>query len=60
MYFGLLNPNLLWKKRFDIRVSEITSKKVSKSRVSVEKLEKKKKHCFHRIKNTLFLCVLAC
>ena len=29
-------------------------KKLSKSRVSVEKLEKKKKHCFHHIKNTLF------
>ena len=30
------------------------AKKLSKSRVSVEKLEKKKKHCFHHIKNTLF------
>ena len=29
-------------------------KKVPKSRVSVEKLEKKKEHCFHHIKNTLF------
>ena len=29
-------------------------KKLSKSRVSVEKLEKKKKHRFHHIKNTLF------
>ena len=29
-------------------------KKLSKSRVSVEKLEKKKKHCFHHIKNKLF------
>ena len=29
-------------------------KKLSKSRVSVEKLEKKKKHYFHHIKNTLF------
>ena len=28
-------------------------KKLSKSRVSVEKLEKKRKHCFHHIKNTL-------
>ena len=54
MYFGLLNPNLLWRKRFDSRVSEITSKKLSKSRVSVENLEKKKKHCFHHIKNILF------
>ena len=54
MYFGLLNPNLLWKKRFDSRVSEITSKKLSKNRVSVEKFEKKKEHCFHHIKNTLF------
>ena len=29
-------------------------KKLPKSRVSVAKLEKKKKHCFHHIKNTLF------
>ena len=29
-------------------------KKVPKSRVSVEKLETKKEHCFHHIKNTLF------
>ena len=29
-------------------------KKLSKSRVTVEKLEKKKEHCFHHIKNTLF------
>ena len=29
-------------------------KKLPKSRVSVEKLEKKKKHCFHHIKHTLF------
>ena len=108
MYFGLLNRNLLWIKRFDDRVSEITSKncrkavflwknlrrkenivsitlktlyfyvfwlaeskfvmekevwqpsfrdnlkKLSKSYVSVGKLEKKKKHCFHHIQNTLF------
>ena len=31
MYFGLLNPNLLWKKRFDSRVSEITSKNCRKA-----------------------------
>ena len=35
-------------------------KKLLKSRVSVEKLEKKKKHCFHHIKDTVFLCILAC
>ena len=35
-------------------------KKLSKSRVSVEKLENKKIHCYHHIKNTLFLCILAC
>ena len=29
-------------------------KKLSKSRFSVEKLEKKKENCFHHIKNTLF------
>ena len=29
-------------------------KKLSKSYYSVEKLEKKRKHCFHHIKNTLF------
>ena len=29
-------------------------KKLSKSYVSVEKLEKNRKHCFHHIKNTLF------
>ena len=54
MYFGLLNPNFIWKKRFDRRISEITSKKLLKSRVSVGKLEKKKEHCFRHIKNTLF------
>ena len=26
MYFGMLNPNFLWEKRFSSRVSEITSK----------------------------------
>ena len=29
-------------------------KKLPKSRVSVDRLEKKKKHSFHHIKNTLF------
>ena len=78
MYFGLLNPNFLWKKRFSSRVSEIiyvfslaqskfhmekevwqpsfgdNAKKLSKSRVSVKNLRRKKKHCFHHIKNILF------
>ena len=31
MYFGLLNRNLLWIKRFDDRVSEITSKNCRKA-----------------------------
>ena len=29
-------------------------KKLPKSRVSVDRLEKKKKHCFHQIKHTIF------
>ena len=31
----------------------VNLKKLSKSRFSVEKLEKKKENCFHHIKNTL-------
>ena len=35
-------------------------KKLFESRVSVEELEKKKKHCFHHIQNNVFLCILSC
>ena len=54
MYIGLLNPNLLWKKRFGSRVSEITSKNCRKAVFLWKNLRRKKKHCFHHIKNTLF------
>ena len=53
MYFGLLNPNLLWKKKFDRRVSGITSKNC-RNAVFLWKYLRKKKHCYHHIKNTLF------
>ena len=43
MYFGLLNANLLWKKRFDSRVSEITSKNCRKA-VSLWKNMRRKKN----------------
>ena len=60
MYFGLPNPNLLWKKRFGSRVSEIISKNCLKAVFVWKNLRRIKKHCFHHIKNTLFLCIWAC
>ena len=39
----------IWQPSFGDNLQEL-----SKSRASVEKLEKKKEHCFHHIKNTLF------
>ena len=53
MYFGLLNPNFLWKKRIGSRVSEITSKNCHKAVFLWKNLRRKKK-CFPHIKNTLF------
>ena len=42
MYFGLLNPNLLWKKGFDSRVSGITPKNCRKAVILWKNLRRKK------------------
>ena len=42
MYFGLLDSNLLCKKRFDSRVSEITSKNCRKAVFLWKNLRRKK------------------
>ena len=42
MYIGLLNPNLLWKKRFGSRVSEVTSKNCRKAVFLWKNLRRKK------------------
>ena len=52
--FRLADPNLLWEKRFDSRVSEITPKNGRKAVFPWKNLRRKKKHCFHHIRNILF------
>ena len=58
--FWLANSKFLMEKEVWQPSFGDNLKKLSKSRVSVEKLEKKKKHCFHHINNPVFLCILAC
>ena len=55
MYFWLAESKFVMEKEVWPPSFGDNLKKLSKSRVSVKKLEKKKKHCFHHIKHTYFM-----
>ena len=55
MYFGLLNPNFLWKKRFGSRVSEITSKNCRKDVFLWKNLRSKKNIVSITLKTLYFM-----
>ena len=55
MYFGLLNPNFLWKKRFSSRVSEITSKNCREAVFLWKNLRRKKNDVSIPLKTLYFM-----